>query len=197
MLASTGQHKDWAEDVESLRSTIASELQNGHNICLILHSAAGMSGAEVVNRILAENPGAKDQIVRVIFVASFIEYKETMDHLFTNGHILLDAEQGISYYQKAHYGFFNDVSGAEARPYVDALTWQNMYAQPEIAATGAWRQVPLTYLLCTEDNSVPRRIQEQTAATYGMETVRMKAGHCPFVTQPAKFVGVVDSILRS
>ena len=194
-LASAGQRKAWDEDVESLHSTIAPELQNGHDVCLILHSAAGMSGAEVLNLILAENPGAKDQIVRVIFLASFIKYNEA--DVAVNDHLLLDTEQGISYYQKAHHGFFNDVSEAEAQPYVDALTWQNMYALPDIAATGAWRQVPLTYLICTVDNTVPLRVQEQTAATYGMETVRMNAGHCPFVTQPATFVSVVDSILRS
>ncbi|KAK4494648.1 hypothetical protein PRZ48_014004 [Zasmidium cellare] len=188
--ASAGQRNAWVEDVAALQDKISSELQNGAGICLILHSAAGLCGTEAINRILNSNPSARSQVLRIIYVASFIEFKEIVEPLFTNGHIHLDMEEGTSTFLKAHHGFFNDIFEAEAQPFIDALTWQNMYDQPDIDTSGPWRDVPLTYLICTEDNAVAPAVQERTAERYGMETVRMKAGHCPFVTQPGKFVDV-------
>ena len=82
----------FASDVDEIHSTVSTALQAGEDVCLVLHSIAGMAGAEAVNRLLlaeesqqgassssssSSNDGAAEtgkkggKLRRVIFIAAF------------------------------------------------------------------------------------------------------------------------------
>jgi hypothetical protein len=63
------------DDVAVIRPAVERELDDGHDVCLVLHSYAGMSGAEAVNQLMkdgySEAMDGKGKLVRVIFLAAY------------------------------------------------------------------------------------------------------------------------------
>ena len=135
--------------------------------------------------------------MRVILLGSFIDIGPIIEHLGRSEFIVPDPNKGLVWAQHGEKAFYNDMSPEAAQPFIDALSSLAMYTdQPQLSST-RWQSQPVTYLLCTQDNAVPPEIGEKTAAEYGMRLARIDAGHCPFVSQPEKFVAVVDGILRA
>lgn len=52
----------------------------------------------------------------------------------------------------------------------------------------AWKHIPTTYLLCTEDQTIPYERQTQLVdharKTSAITTFECNAGHSPFLSQP-------------
>lgn len=53
----------------------------------------------------------------------------------------------------------------------------------------AWKDIPATYLLCTEDNAIPYERQQQLIAYANEQGVQVTtfectSGHSPFLSQP-------------
>ena len=187
-------HGNWEDDVNTFQATIVKELNAKNNVCLIVHSAAGLVGCEAVNRILDQSEDHGGKITRIVCLASFLDVAEIIEHIMA--YIRIDTERGICHMENAEEAFYNHMAPQDAQKSIEALTWQKMYPQP-VLSSSRWTSVPLTYLMCTRDNSVPLRVQERVAGEYSMDVAKIDSGHCPFTTQPEKFVEVVDGILRS
>ena len=54
----------------------------------------------------------------------------------------------------------------------------------ETVDTAAWRTIPATYVVCTEDQSLPVDIQRNVFAPRAREAVELAASHSPFFSQP-------------
>ena len=186
------------DDFSAIQSTLSSELQKGHDVCLILHSLSGISGCEAVNRILDEKRSHEEgRLIRIIFLASFTDAREVREHPLKEGYFLVDVEAGVTYVAKTESAFYNDMSLEDSKPFREALTWQATYTTPPKFSSERWKELPLTYIICTQDNTVLPSIQERIAQDYGMEVERIEAGHCPFTSQPERLVQVVDRLLKS
>jgi pimeloyl-ACP methyl ester carboxylesterase len=200
-LLSAGAHSNlFQDDVKAIQSTTEAELRDGHNAVLILHSWAGMCGLEAVNNITATTNDFNGKISRIILLGSFLDVEPIIENLSRNDFdfVVPEPEKGISYIQHGTVAFYNDISPQEAQPFIEALTSQAFYIdQPQVTSDRWQSAAPLTYLLCEHDNCVPPEIGEKTAAEYGMQLVRMDAGHCPYTSQPQRFAEVVHGILRA
>jgi pimeloyl-ACP methyl ester carboxylesterase len=62
-----------------------------------------------------------------------------------------------------------------------ALQSISVLEQPVKSA--AWKQVPSTYVVCTEDRGTPADLQREFARRAGT-TVELSAGHHPFLSKP-------------
>ena len=195
-LVSAGNKVGMEEDIKAIETAVSSELEGGQEICVIVHSAAGTPGCEAVNRILDRGYSGVGKIVRIIFVASMLQHDEVVEHLTREGHMRVDLEQGVAYPEKAETGLFNDMTSEAAQPFIDALAWQALYPQIPLSSE-SWRKVAGSFLICLRDNAVPLKIQEKVASEYGMQVLRLDAGHEPFISQPEKFAEIVDGMLRS
>lgn len=89
--------------------------------------------------------------------------------------------------------FFNDVSSDSiAQKFVEALEpCCYLYGQPVISSE-EWRKAPLTYVVCEEDQAVPRERQE--LMSQGMDVVGLALGHSPFVGHPESVAGVLSTL---
>ena len=56
----------------------------------------------------------------------------------------------------------------------------------EIVTTAAWRTIPATYVVCTEDESLPVDVQRNVFAQRAGEVVELASSHAPFFSQPAR-----------
>ncbi len=54
----------------------------------------------------------------------------------------------------------------------------------ETVTTAAWRTIPATYVVCTEDESLPVEVQRQVFAPRAGEVVELVSSHAPFFSQP-------------
>ena len=197
-LPSTGGHSSsFAADVSAIQSAISMELETGNTVVPIFHSLAGLSGLEAINQLAASSGDDKGKVLRTILLASFLDVAPITAHLAANAYILPEPETGLVWTQHGKEAFYNDMAPEAAKPFIDALVSLAMYTDAPALSSGRWQCQAVTYLLCERDNAVPVAIGEETAAEHGMQLARMDAGHCPFVSQPEKFVAVVDGILRA
>lgn len=64
----------FADDVSVIYSAVSSEIVAGKDVCLVLHSAASMPGAEAINRLIADGAleGGGGKLSRVVFIAAYV-----------------------------------------------------------------------------------------------------------------------------
>lgn len=85
----------------------------------------------------------------------------------------------------------DDVAFARAR-----LSPQSTQSFADVLEGAAWRDLPSTYVLCTDDRTVPPPLQKAHAARTGT-IVELDASHSPFFSQPQLVVDVLASIARA
>lgn len=95
-----------------------------------------------------------------------------------------DAVRAIFYHDCSD----DDVAFAQAR-----LTPQTTQSFADTVEGAAWRDIPATYVLCTDDRTVPPPVQEANAARTGT-VVAIPTSHSPFFSQPQL---VVDLLVRT
>ncbi|MFN8027870.1 MAG: alpha/beta fold hydrolase [Acidimicrobiia bacterium] len=98
-----------------------------------------------------------------------------------------DAVRAIFYHDCAD----DDVAFAAAR-----LTPQSTESFADIVQGAAWRDIPATYILCTDDRTVPPAVQAANAARTGT-VVEIDASHSPFFSKPDEVVAILASIARA
>jgi pimeloyl-ACP methyl ester carboxylesterase len=90
-----------------------------------------------------------------------------------------------------------DLERAAAVGYADcdAETRANAIARlrPQVAApfldpvpAAAWREIPATYVVCTEDQSLPVELQRDLFAPRAGEVLELASSHAPFFSQPER-----------
>lgn len=69
--------------------------------------------------------------------------------------------------------------------------WANRMVRVQSSATmmeplahPAWRRVPSTYVVCTNDKAIPAHVQRSVFAVHATEVVELEASHSPFLSQP-------------
>ncbi|KAF7191076.1 putative hydrolase R7 [Pseudocercospora fuligena] len=184
-----------AETIQALQSTFEAGLKSNPTIALVLHSAAGRFGTLAINNILDKTPEAKDRI-HVLYLGSSLGHVFLLENLMGKGYIRKNHETGTVYTDNAHELFYNDMSEEDAKPFVEALTFQISAPKPELTSN-AFEACELWSLCCEKDNVVPVDLQVKVAQDHNMQVVRLNTGHCPFISKPEELVAVVDRALRS
>jgi pimeloyl-ACP methyl ester carboxylesterase len=65
----------------------------------------------------------------------------------------------------------------------------------EAAAAAAWRAIPSTYVVCTQDRTIPPTLQRHMAQQAG-EVIEWDASHSPFASQPALVADLLERLAR-
>lgn len=105
----------------------------------------------------------------------------------------------VSLKEEVKREFYNDVEEGKAREAWEGLcksqSWSSMNFKPEfverdIVGVEKW------YVLCEEDRTVVKEVQERMVEVGGFgRVVRLKTGHCPFLSSPGKvFKLIVDFV---
>jgi pimeloyl-ACP methyl ester carboxylesterase len=56
----------------------------------------------------------------------------------------------------------------------------------ETVSTAAWREIPATYVVCSEDQSLPVDVQRDVFAPRARAVVELASSHAPFFSQPER-----------
>ena len=89
--------------------------------------------------------------------------------------------------------FFHDVPQALAESSVAALRPQSYRSFNDQQSATAWRTIPSTYLVATEDQAVPVPAQRQMAQRCGRK-FELVSSHSPFLSHPDYVVSLLSEI---
>jgi pimeloyl-ACP methyl ester carboxylesterase len=92
--------------------------------------------------------------------------------------------------------FYADCDPAAASDFVARLVPEHAAGFAQSPRAVAWRERPSTYVLCTEDRSVPPALQRNLAARCD-EVVEIAASHSPFVSRPDELAATLADLARS
>jgi Alpha/beta hydrolase family len=83
---------------------------------------------------------------------------------------------------------YGDLADAQARHATDLLVEQTTRSFTERVREAAWRDIPVSYILCEHDQAIPPALQEQLATHTHATTYRVASGHSPFLSMPVNLV---------
>jgi pimeloyl-ACP methyl ester carboxylesterase len=93
-----------------------------------------------------------------------------------DGVLTVDPDRAIA-------AFYHDCAPDVAAAAIDRLRPQSLAALAGEVEAAAWRDKPATYVVCTEDRSLPVALQRSNAARVG-ESVDWPTSHSPFLSRP-------------
>ncbi|WP_412540818.1 alpha/beta hydrolase [Longispora sp. K20-0274] len=180
---------DLRSDVALVRRTV--EAIDGP-VVLLGHSFGGV--------VVTEAAEGLANVTQLIYVAAFLpQLGDSMRTLTGGGNApWIEFKDGLISVA-AGWGsklFYSDADAdvaakAEARLQPQAAA---SFGQ-EVLATG-WKTIPSTYVVTTQDQSVPTGMQREMLAKAGItDVVEFDSGHSPFLNHPARLADVLHSRL--
>lgn len=151
------------------------------------HSYGGM----VITRAAA----GRSDVVRLVYVCAFMPDEGESLFMLTGGPApwITLLEDGRTLPDPEHAA---RTSCADCDPETRAAAIARR--RPQVTApfgepvpVAAWRGIPSTYVVCTEDESLPVEVQRDVFAPRAQEVVELVSSHAPFFSRPEELAGVL------
>ncbi|KAI0111936.1 alpha/beta-hydrolase [Daldinia grandis] len=193
--------KTYVDDVKRILVCLLPYLDEGREAVVVGHSQGGIAASALTEGQTVEDrkaKGLKGGIKSVIYLTALA--------IPTKGESLLSMLGGTPPpIFKVEGPFYvvtetaNDdlpISEEEKRALAKSLVHQSKDSlEAPVQFTAADVTVPKTYIVCTEDKSLPASLQEQFAQATGCNIVKLQAGHFPFLESDEGAKKVVDIIV--
>jgi len=172
-----------AADVAAARAAIAAA---GPDCVVVGHSYGGA----VITEAAAGLP-----VARLVYLAAFLtEPGEDTAGLMAGSKLmtsLVISESGISVDPAAVAEvFYADADAATVADVIDRLRPMPLDGAAPATTEAAWKSIPTTYVVCTNDQALPVASQRIMAAR-ATEVVEWPTDHSPFATRPAAIADLV------
>lgn len=187
------------DDIAAVRKTVLSELDSGNDVLVVTHSYSSIPGTAALAHLsktsrLAE--GKTTGVVAVVIISGFLLPPDTNMLAIMGGHLppqyLHEGDVTLPFNGPgAVQILYHDLEHNEALKAVWKLKPQsygiNTSSTPDQVA--GLRGIPLSYLLCSNDNAVPWEAQRQTVEGFRAAGIDVHAevaasGHSPFLKLP-------------
>ncbi|KAF5014729.1 hypothetical protein F66182_14193 [Fusarium sp. NRRL 66182] len=185
-------------DVDAIRHKIRKIVDEGKDVIVFMHSYGSVPGSDAckgLDKATRQSKGEKGGVTGLIFCCSFVMPEETTDTA------VLDklGDQPLPWFDITKDGltvwpatgeaeklFFNDLETSEADRWVKAMRPHSYKTFSSKTTYAAYKKIPSTYFLCTNDNSLPFENQQKMVAESGANftTVTFDASHSPFLSKP-------------
>jgi pimeloyl-ACP methyl ester carboxylesterase len=180
------------DDVAAVRQAIDRLAADGSDVTVLGHSLGGtvISAAAVTD---GRPYGATKSLI--FLTAIMVASDQTVDFSSGPGMAAISMDGEIASFDPtaARSGFYHrcseedsDWATARLRPMPTALLLSPALDQP------AWRVLPSTYVVCTDDQVLSLDAQHQMAANAN-QTVTIDSDHSPFLSYPAELADLIRS----
>ena len=178
------------DDVAAARRAIEAA---GEGVVVVGHSYGG----EVITRAAAGMP-----VKRLVFLAAFMldndddqgavmsDYGSTLPSALQFSEISLTVDP-----ERVHDLFYGDSDAATSAALAEKLRPMPLVGFSPPTAEPAWKSVPSTYVVCTNDGALPPEAQRWMAER-AEAVVEWPTDHSPFVTRPDAVAELVASYVR-
>jgi pimeloyl-ACP methyl ester carboxylesterase len=187
--------KSLTDDVATTKRLLDS--QSG-DVVLVGHSYGGA--------VITEAGAGNSKVKGLVYVAAFApDVGETLNTLIAKfsasplGTAVVPDSAGFLFIDRAKFRsvFANDVSEEEAS--LLAATQKPLaasaFAEPIKAA--AWKSIPSSYIVSTQDNCINPDLQRFMAKRIGAKTKEIKASHVSFISNPSEVAKVIESAFEN
>jgi len=162
---------------------------------VVAHSAGGLFLPLVPRRV---------RVARLVYLAaaipeigkSFMDQFKSAPEMYCPGFVGKDPTKDP---ELARHFLFHDCDAEVAAWAVSTL--RLMYAKQagiEITPLQSWPEVPVSYISCSEDRTInPVWWENAARERLGVEPIRIRAGHAPYVSKPAELADILIRFRRS
>jgi pimeloyl-ACP methyl ester carboxylesterase len=172
-------------------------------VAIVAHSMGGVYGSAIAER-------RPEAVSRIVFIAALaprdgeagLPILQTRAHgsgLLEPGAILVSEDQTTATVPPEHAtaSFYSDCAAADAEwagsqlcaePVVPIMT-------PVQLTEANYGRVPKTWILTTNDRTVPPALQREQAEAIGATIVEIESGHSPFLSMPDELTNVIAAAL--
>ena len=173
------------DDARVIREAVG-EIDGPVVVCAHSYSGApateALSGLDNVKRLVYISAFALEagESFTGLFAGTELPYFWGKDHLDEGYYEMLDAENV----------FYSDLDPDAAKRAAGALGPHSRLSLEEPLTQAAWRTIPSTYIITTEDTAFPVPVQQGFAARC-QRVHRIKASHSPFLSRPAELAAML------
>ncbi|KAF9878659.1 hypothetical protein CkaCkLH20_03559 [Colletotrichum karsti] len=165
---------DFDPDVTAIRQSIEEAADRGEDVVLFMHSYGGVVGCEAcrgLDKATRQELGKPGGVIRLVFCSAF---------LLSEGTSLLDVLQGkpLPWFilsdndmlvspdrpREIFYNDFDEDAAREAILQLKSHSYRTFYSKLTYAA---WRDIPVTYILCEQDNAIHSAAQQALRRSVG------------------------------
>lgn len=182
-------------DVVQIRSQIEESVNFGQNVVMLVHSYGSLPSNEAVRGLdlkSRQQRGLSGGVSHIFFCCSFvIEEGDSLIGAFGGQDLpwflISDDKLEVNPINPEKV-FYNDCDHEKIGNAIAALRPHSYQTFQSPCTYAAWKDVPSTYLYCTQDAALPLSIQktmvEKTAKWTRMRTDSVDASHSPFLSKP-------------
>jgi pimeloyl-ACP methyl ester carboxylesterase len=109
--------------------------------------------------------------------------------LFDGDTVAVDPDRAVEF-------FYHDCAADIAAAACGHLRPMSMAAMGGVVGAAAWREVPASYVVCTDDRALPVALQRACAARVG-DVREMPTSHSPFLSRPDDLARVLAEIVSA
>ncbi|KAF2627263.1 alpha/beta-hydrolase [Macroventuria anomochaeta] len=201
-------------DASFIAAEVQKEIDQGRDVTLIAHSYGGVPATESLKGLgksEREAQAKKGGVVRLGYISALVPRVgvaagEVMagvpEESNLTGALGVD-ENGWLYPNppsKCAALLLSDLPQKEAESAMEGLARQSSVSFGGALTYPGYKNVPVSYLVCEDDQAVPVELQREEIAMVEQESGKLvdvktiKTGHCPHITAPDKVVEWVLSI---
>ncbi|KAL7893993.1 Alpha/beta hydrolase fold-1 [Trichoderma sp. SZMC 28014] len=186
-----------AEDAVHIQKLTSQLADAGKDIILVMHSYAGIPGTESAKGLLKKDRQADGKlggIVSLVYITAFVIPPGTSLvsyfgvtpswFVFDGDKITVDGAEEL---------FYNDLPKLQTKDLLAKLTYQSKPSFYTNLTYPAYKEVPVSYLLCEKDNTIPLAVQQAMVGVGGpgVTSYVCSASHSPLLSMPGKVVEVI------
>ncbi|MEU8709434.1 alpha/beta hydrolase [Streptomyces sp. NPDC048565] len=180
---SAGMHDDAEE--------IATHLEQMEGpVIVVAHSYGGFP--------VTQTP-ARPSLARLVYLAAYMPAEgDSVGSIHGHPAGKGDELSGIApvYFEDPRAALYGDLPGHRAEYAMSQLVEQSRRSFGERVTRAAWRTVPSTYVLCERDQALRPALQAEMSVR-ATHVERLDAGHCPFLSAPARLATLLGDISRA
>ncbi|KAM0796599.1 Alpha/beta hydrolase fold-1 [Usnea florida] len=195
----TENTKQW-DEVTAIQEAITSYLDGKNSdVILVSHSYGGWPGSRAVKGLDKETRqknGKSTGVVEVVFLAGFLLPENAPMAHFSYLPPWLTVENGRRIPNESSVALlFSDMEPAAQKHWLSQFQWHRNDFTAETVSDAPWHlAVPKTYIITTDDKTATVAFQFQMLQrvidnTWSIKSI--KAGHEPFLSQPANLAKVL------
>ncbi|KAI9659871.1 MAG: hypothetical protein M1821_001223 [Bathelium mastoideum] len=188
------------DEVKAIQDAVARYVDGQHqDVILLLHSYGGWPGSRAViglDKETRERQGKTNGIVEIVFLAAFLLPDNAPMAQYSHLPLWLTVKDGERIPNEQCVPLlFSDLEPADQKYWLTQFDWQRNDFEAETVPDAPWHlSVPKTYIVTTEDKTATPQfqltmLQGVIDSTWTIKS--LKAGHEPFLSQPANLVRVL------
>jgi pimeloyl-ACP methyl ester carboxylesterase len=154
-------------------------------VVVVAHSYGGIPVTQAV--------GSAENVTHVVYLSAFmLDVHESLLAAIDES-APEDLSGVVQMTSERRAALYSDVTAALTDWAISRLVPQSLRSFAETVTRAGWREIPSTYIVCANDQSVPLVLQESFAARAG-NVARIASGHSPFLSMPGELAELIGEI---